>query len=911
MRSTSCIAARASRSTSPDARAAIAAAGRAAHGGAARLEPEAHHRAGARRARRGSPPTWPSARRRNRDRCARSPAPRTGRRRAQRCRDAAPRTGRDAWVLAELDAFEHAPRADTARRRANPDSTADVSRALGSVPLAAASPSFRSARGSGVCGGIAPRRRSVALSTRRLDGLRRLDSEDLIAVFGAGTMGIDAERALERARTHARSLAAVDRASRRSAAGSRRARRASSRPRTAASRISLLALEVVLADGAVLRTRETPRAAAGPDLRQLFLGSEGTLGVVTEVTFSVRARAGVTRRQAFHFDGFRAGLEAIRRALRAGLRPPVARLYDARESRRNFRDFVPRRSLHCCCCCTRARRASSTPRSEALARLCREAGGVADRRGGAVDQWLGHRNRVPSFRSFLEQGVVVDTIEVAATWSRVDALYHGVVEALSRVPGVLSATRALESQLPIRAPACTSRSPRSPTTRRGCATSTPRAGARAMEATLAAGGGIAHHHGIGRVRRPWLGAEDRRHGRHRLACAEARARSRRPAEPRQPAAVADAMAEQRPRARSRYHRRARARRRRRRRDPRARLAAAGVALSAARLARAGSRRVLDAQRRSRCARRSPTRSSAARPRGHRRRHAARDGARLGRAQRRSARAGDRLAGSADGIARGRSRRPGIPVSTLTSGTKFEWLLRYERGRRSARRARAACASERPTSGSPTASRGGAVFATDPSEACCTGLYDLRERRHGARAGARALRDRPRLAARAGRDERDRRRDAARLARRERAGRRARGRSAGRHLRAGRRRAPARRSSRSALRPCSIVHTGETPALRSARRVPARALVARTGTRAFCLEGTVITAGSGDRLARRCSGLLASASDLDRVAARAPTPAASSACPRCRASARRTSMTARAAILLGLTRGSRPSTSSAR
>ena len=50
----------------------------------------------------------------------------------------------------------------------------------------------------------------------------------------------------------------------------------------------VLALEVVLPDGSVLRTRETPRAAAGPDLRQLFLGSEGTLGVVTEVTFSLR-----------------------------------------------------------------------------------------------------------------------------------------------------------------------------------------------------------------------------------------------------------------------------------------------------------------------------------------------------------------------------------------------------------------------------------------------------------------------------------------------------------------------------------------------------------------------------------------------------------------------------------------------
>src|SRR4029434_6176704 len=59
-----------------------------------------------------------------------------------------------------------------------------------------------------------------------------------------------------------------------------------------------------------------------------------------------------------------------------------------------------------------------------------------------VDHWLGHRNKVASFRSFLEQGVVVDTIEVAATWTRIGPLYDGVVAALSRVPCVVAAHAA-------------------------------------------------------------------------------------------------------------------------------------------------------------------------------------------------------------------------------------------------------------------------------------------------------------------------------------------------------------------------------------------------------------------------------------------------------------------------------------
>ena len=102
--------------------------------------------------------------------------------------------------------------------------------------------------------------------------------------------------------------------------------------------------------------------------------------------------------------------------------------------------------------------------------------------------------------------MVVDTIEVAATWSRVHALYDGVVAALSKVPGVLSATA--HSSHSYRSGTCLyfsfAAKPDDPARMRETYVACWNA---AMEATLAAGGGIAHHHGIGRVRRPWLEAE--------------------------------------------------------------------------------------------------------------------------------------------------------------------------------------------------------------------------------------------------------------------------------------------------------------------------------------------------------------------------------------------------------------------
>jgi len=411
------------------------------------------------------------------------------------------RCGGDAWVMAELDRLEGVSRT-LPLAVLEPRSTDEVSRALAlcrrlGVPLVPIG------GGSGVCGAIEPGAGTVALSTGRLAGLRRLDSLDLLAVFGAGTMGDRAEALVGE---HGLTLGHWPQSIALSTVGGWVATRASGQYSTAYGSIEdlVLALEVVLPDGSVLRTRETPRASAGPDLRQLFLGSEGTLGVITEVTFSARVRPEASRGQAFHFDGFHAGLEPVRRALRAGFAMPVARLYDPRESRRSFRDFVPRdRAL---LLLLHEGPASTQPSEvETVSRLCREAGGIATD-AAVVDQWLAHRNRVASFRSFLEQGVVVDTIEVAATWSRVDALYDGVVGALSRVPGVLAATA--HSSHSYRSGTCLyfsfAAKPDDPSQLRATYAACWRA---AIEATLAAGGGIAHHHGIGRVRRPWLGDE--------------------------------------------------------------------------------------------------------------------------------------------------------------------------------------------------------------------------------------------------------------------------------------------------------------------------------------------------------------------------------------------------------------------
>ncbi len=96
----------------------------------------------------------------------------------------------------------------------------------------------------------------------------------------------------------------------------------------------VVGLEAVLADGTVIRTGGAPAAAAGPDLTQLLVGSEGTLAVITRVWLRTHPVPTHERRAAYAFDSFADGIEACRHTLQSGATPAVLRLYDAAESKR-------------------------------------------------------------------------------------------------------------------------------------------------------------------------------------------------------------------------------------------------------------------------------------------------------------------------------------------------------------------------------------------------------------------------------------------------------------------------------------------------------------------------------------------------------------------------------------------------
>ncbi len=90
----------------------------------------------------------------------------------------------------------------------------------------------------------------------------------------------------------------------------------------------VLSAELVLPGGDIVQLPAVPRHGVGPELTQLFVGSEGTLGVITAVTVKLRALPAHRRFSAFRFDALAPGIEAGRRIMTTGLRPAVMRLYD-------------------------------------------------------------------------------------------------------------------------------------------------------------------------------------------------------------------------------------------------------------------------------------------------------------------------------------------------------------------------------------------------------------------------------------------------------------------------------------------------------------------------------------------------------------------------------------------------------
>lgn len=350
---------------------------------------------------------------------------------------------------------------------------------------------------SGVCGGSIPLFGGVSLDLTGLDGIVSVDDASLLVDVRAGTFGDWFEDTLQA--KHGLTLGHWPQSIALSTVGGWIACRGAGQYSTRYGKIEdmVAGLEVVLADGRIIRTGgAAPRQATGPDLTQLFVGSEGTLGIVTEVRLRAHPKAPAERRSVFGFDDFAAGLDACRRVLRRGATPAVLRLYDPAESARNF-DVESQAVL------VVIDEGDAAVIDAAMAVVDSECVGAQRLDVELAGRWLEHRNQIPPLESLVRGGIVADTVEISASWAALPRIYRAAVDGLTALEGTISAS-AHQSHAYVDGGCLYFTFAGRPLEDSTAEAYYRRAFDAVMVATTGQGGALSHHHGIGMNRGQYM-----------------------------------------------------------------------------------------------------------------------------------------------------------------------------------------------------------------------------------------------------------------------------------------------------------------------------------------------------------------------------------------------------------------------
>lgn len=412
--------------------------------------------------------------------------------------------------------------------------------------------------GSGVCGGTLAVRGGIMVDLKRMRRLVRLDEKNLCARFEAGIIGDHLEHELER---RGYTLGHFPSSIMCSTLGGWLAARSAGQCSSRYGKIEdmVRSLEIVSGTGTLLETGDP--CSQGSDLAQLFVGSEGTLGVITQADLSIHRAPEVRHLRGYNFPRLASGCEAMRRVMQRGLRPAVLRLYDeldtviARHSTKSrkyhagdpgsftamaeswlallglgkqtlpeirrwftaqalqrvslanrlIHDVLPRFGGGCLLVVgVEGERGLADAEWRAVDRELRAAGGK-DLGPGPGERWLARRY-VVSFMlpKLFDAGAFGDTMEVATSWDRLMELYHTVCVAVAPHAMVMAHfshayPEGCSIYFTFSAAVPGGASARAAAERRYDALW--HAG---LAAAHQAGGTISHHHGVGLLKSPFM-----------------------------------------------------------------------------------------------------------------------------------------------------------------------------------------------------------------------------------------------------------------------------------------------------------------------------------------------------------------------------------------------------------------------
>ena len=316
---------------------------------------------------------------------------------------------------------------------AQPRTTEEVSKVLAWANEARV-PIVPRGGGSGVCGGAIPPPGSMVLDMRAMNRVLSIDLDSQVVRTEAGILGGELESALSEKGLmlghypQSFSLSTVGGWIAATSAGQ-------ATPGFGFIEDRLLGGTFVLADGEVVQLKPTPRSASGPDLRRLFLGSEGTLAVVTDAWLACTSHSDRVAWDGYRLPSFEACMKVAREVLRAGIHPRINRGWDEEDSRHGFASL------------------GYTAGCVSVLGFTEDEPGVRERRQAAAEIFRAHQgeaigpdpgqlwfeHRLDAAASFQEimgpsrslgSGAMIDTLEISGLWGNLLTLYADVRTAL-------------------------------------------------------------------------------------------------------------------------------------------------------------------------------------------------------------------------------------------------------------------------------------------------------------------------------------------------------------------------------------------------------------------------------------------------------------------------------------------------
>jgi alkyldihydroxyacetonephosphate synthase len=363
--------------------------------------------------------------------------------------------------------------------------------------------------GTSVVGGLVARRDGfagvVSLDLVRLDRLLAVDTESMTATLEPGLRGPAAEALLAE---HGLTLGHFPQSFEYASIGGFAVTRSSGQSSAGYGRFDSLVvgLRVATPQGELV-LGSSPSNAAGPDLREVIMGSEGTFGVVTAVTVRVRRVPAVKVYEHWRWESFADGAAAMRTLAQAGVLPTVLRLSDENETQLNLAKpaEVGGESGGGCLMVTgfEGTQEAVDAKRSAVTALLTGLGGTAL---GEDEGWSTGRFHGPYLRdSLLDVGVLVETLETVTFWSHLHRVYDAVRTALTTALGegtlvLCHISHVYETGASLYFTVAAKQ------------TGDPvgqwlAAKAAASDAMIDNGASITHHHAVGQDHKPWLARE--------------------------------------------------------------------------------------------------------------------------------------------------------------------------------------------------------------------------------------------------------------------------------------------------------------------------------------------------------------------------------------------------------------------